>query len=756
MARERRSKFANDAKTTADISSQLAQLPTKDEVDVALNDIGVNQINKNKGLIDQTFLTDELKQQIAGTAPINAVPADFSLTENKFAFPILSGIKSKNLFNKDTVTQERYLNAEGTLSGVVAGFTVSDWIPASANTTYTISNMWNANFYDANKVNISQEGTNATFTTPANTAYIRLTTQTANLETQQLETGSVATPYVSYRAKVDIETLPAITNDKLAGNITKDKLAFPIVSTVRGKNFFDKTAITNGKYPSAETGVLSDNASMSTSGWIAVDPNTAYTVHFPFIVVAYNANKEYISSLSEPTFTTPATAAYVRFGMFTSNLDVQQMELGSAKTSYEAYGAKIAREDILNLDNPYPYEFLLPNNIYLVSGEMFSIFYENIVKYFQNFTKGNYYITVQEKLGNGTYAIRGKAYNYKWEYTPVNTDTTFNMEFRIVSTFNDSVIASKVVTFTVANSSLAANHNRSATFVTIGDSFTDGYDVTSKLYDNIKTKGGINNANFIGLNHAHWTNPAVKDNAWSGYTYSWFYDSPTGYLRADRPLSHAVWDTGWGENEVNGWTTGQTYDDLTEVQKSHGHTKNEFYNPATQKFDFSYFMSTYMGNQAVDGFICNLGLNDVGWVTVNEVKANLNSLKTKIQHIINSVKAYNANIKILLYTIPKQIADNATIGSNWTNFSHYERVNHNIELFNSMLITEFSAQPNVYIMATGANFDSRTGFKMANYNPNKFNLSYVESHPNDIHPSDEGSNYIADTLYQAVYNLVLK
>lgn len=47
--------------------------------------ISVTDINKNAGKIDQTYLSDGLLQQIAGTAPINAVPADNSLTKDKYA-----------------------------------------------------------------------------------------------------------------------------------------------------------------------------------------------------------------------------------------------------------------------------------------------------------------------------------------------------------------------------------------------------------------------------------------------------------------------------------------------------------------------------------------------------------------------------------------------------------------------------------------------------------------------------------------------
>ena len=57
--------------------------------------ISVYDINKNLGKIDQTFLSDELLKQIAGNAPINAVPADNSITSEKIVFDSLSMNRGK-------------------------------------------------------------------------------------------------------------------------------------------------------------------------------------------------------------------------------------------------------------------------------------------------------------------------------------------------------------------------------------------------------------------------------------------------------------------------------------------------------------------------------------------------------------------------------------------------------------------------------------------------------------------------------------
>ena len=51
----------------------------------SLGNLSVDMINKNLGKLDQTFMTDEFLQQMSGNAPINAVPADESVTTQKLA-----------------------------------------------------------------------------------------------------------------------------------------------------------------------------------------------------------------------------------------------------------------------------------------------------------------------------------------------------------------------------------------------------------------------------------------------------------------------------------------------------------------------------------------------------------------------------------------------------------------------------------------------------------------------------------------------
>lgn len=129
--------------------------------------------------------------------------ADKSIQVNKLAFMPVIGTKSKNLFNKASAIQGKYVSY---LTGELANhatYYASDWIEVSPVTTYTRKSLTQMAFYDINKVYISGldglTGEQATFTTPENCHYIRhsIPNSTA-LQTEQIELGSISTDYVPF------------------------------------------------------------------------------------------------------------------------------------------------------------------------------------------------------------------------------------------------------------------------------------------------------------------------------------------------------------------------------------------------------------------------------------------------------------------------------------------------------------------------------------------------------------------------------
>ena len=79
------------------IDETNAQLSQK--MDKNTSSISINQIDKNLGKIDQTYLAESLLSQITGDTPINAVPADKSITNIKLADNAINNLKLTENFN---------------------------------------------------------------------------------------------------------------------------------------------------------------------------------------------------------------------------------------------------------------------------------------------------------------------------------------------------------------------------------------------------------------------------------------------------------------------------------------------------------------------------------------------------------------------------------------------------------------------------------------------------------------------------------
>lgn len=105
----------------------------------------------------------------------------------------------KNLFDKNAVTLDRYVNANGGILSTNTAYVASDWIEVDPDTVYTRSYAHQMAFYNENKNFISGINSGSasplTFTTPSNAKYMRLTVAKTVIETFQVERGSVATTY---------------------------------------------------------------------------------------------------------------------------------------------------------------------------------------------------------------------------------------------------------------------------------------------------------------------------------------------------------------------------------------------------------------------------------------------------------------------------------------------------------------------------------------------------------------------------------
>ena len=67
----------------SDLTQELRSEVDKIKNKIDKGAVSVSDIDKNKGKLDQTYLSDQLLQQMAGDTPINAVPADGSVNNSK-------------------------------------------------------------------------------------------------------------------------------------------------------------------------------------------------------------------------------------------------------------------------------------------------------------------------------------------------------------------------------------------------------------------------------------------------------------------------------------------------------------------------------------------------------------------------------------------------------------------------------------------------------------------------------------------------
>lgn len=82
-------------------------------------EVSVNDIDKNLGKFDQTYMTDEFIQQIAGTTPVNAVTSSLSVTNVKVVDKAITQSKTtfikkkSNLFNIVASTKDYTISLSG-------------------------------------------------------------------------------------------------------------------------------------------------------------------------------------------------------------------------------------------------------------------------------------------------------------------------------------------------------------------------------------------------------------------------------------------------------------------------------------------------------------------------------------------------------------------------------------------------------------------------------------------------------------------
>lgn len=413
-----------------EFSSQLSEKANKNDVNNKLiekmdkntTDISITQINKNKGKIDQTFLAEELLQQIVGNAPINAVPADGSITSIKLADDSVTYEKAEffnveesyNKFDKDSITNIGYvLNGKGGYTEHQQGC-VSDFINVKKGDIMRANLNWNGEFYNENKEFLSSKefGTEE-FTVPEGAYYYRQSILMDRLANIMITINSPIGEYIPFKRATRLtKELAKIIENGIT--INPGNTSFFIKDEV---NLYDSSKSTVGFVIGAD-GSLVKHSDGCVSDFIEIEPSTMYYYSEEWNAGYYDKNKVFISQkeFGIKNEITPDDAYYVRISIPIAKKNKYMFVKEYMPSEYVPYGGFLKFDEKENIEKLVEqikatgkFDSLYKNKKWAALGD--SLTEKNVT------AKENYTDFVSEDLGITciNYGIGGTGYRRRYD-----------------------------------------------------------------------------------------------------------------------------------------------------------------------------------------------------------------------------------------------------------------------------------------------------------------------------------------------------
>lgn len=206
--------------------------------------------------------------------------------------------KSRNLFNKSTITIGKRFGSDGGIIDDPTAFT-SAYIEVKPNTTYSMN--YDITYisryceYDRNKNFISVHSSGKTFTTTSNTKYIMIAQDLTTLESIMVNEGNEPLPYEPYKYNEilikDEEEYKKYTDTLSIGLDSNNAGLYVAISD----NIFNKNNSVDNRYVWVQDNAeqITSNANYWSTGKMQVKPNTAYYYNNSNVanyVVYYNVN----------------------------------------------------------------------------------------------------------------------------------------------------------------------------------------------------------------------------------------------------------------------------------------------------------------------------------------------------------------------------------------------------------------------------------------------------------------------------------
>lgn len=358
-----------------EVDSQLEHKANKGD------SITVSQIDKNKGKFDQTYMSDEFLQQMAGNTPIHSIPADNSITTDKLANNSVS-IKKTDFAQFYTEYLDGYRITKNGDSDYTSdsfttiaheGMCVSNLIPIESIEGYWLFNkVSRISFFDENESFISSlyDGLNenqsfhcptsavnlvSDFPTLSTSKYIRVCLRIEDKDTAsiRINNGSnlLYNKFVMPNLDIKGSQIGKNINDIENKTIDVKKISSIDVVNIPSRNLFNKQNTILGSWVkqhkqdgSNDTEIVFREDYKKSTGFISCEPNTIYvktgvshdgTVENCPPIFMFDENKQPISEIRTlGVFTTPSNARYMSGYLDDSSVNYREYPLGWHSDNY--------------------------------------------------------------------------------------------------------------------------------------------------------------------------------------------------------------------------------------------------------------------------------------------------------------------------------------------------------------------------------------------------------------------------------------
>lgn len=295
----------------------------------SLDNLSVNMINKNLGKLDQSFMSDEFLQQMAGNAPVNAVPADGAITAAKLANNSVTAEKlldttsyslSANMFDKTAVKKGGYYDATTGNWISASGYLSTHFIRVGEKKRYHRTIRWvHVTFWDKDLNYLEgYEGSAQLITTPPDTKFVAISLPVGDEETFMFsEAGKLPTTYTPY--------VPAYITGKTWKAEEGSRDPVELIGVQRypaGINLFDKDDTLRAGFFRVSDGQWQSSSELDSSKFIEIKPSETYRKKPKWSEITFwDENFQFISGVGATYgFKTPNNAKYVAISTMPSDL----------------------------------------------------------------------------------------------------------------------------------------------------------------------------------------------------------------------------------------------------------------------------------------------------------------------------------------------------------------------------------------------------------------------------------------------------